>query len=105
MASVNGTVWWWVVCGDIALLAALTRSGRFNPSPLSRSPARDCRLGYPGIKLSLPTELVTGTCFLQLYLDHIVALQMRARRHSGNPTLDTLLRVMRALGVRLAVAA
>ncbi|WP_295532076.1 addiction module antidote protein [Novosphingobium sp. Chol11] len=29
----------------------------------------------------------------------------RAFSDSGNPTLDTLLRVMRALGVRLAVAA
>ncbi len=34
------------------------------------------RLGYSGIKLSLPAELATGRCFLQLYIEHILALQV-----------------------------
>jgi hypothetical protein len=33
------------------------------------------RLGFKGIKLSLPTEIATGTTQLQLYCAHIVALQ------------------------------
>lgn len=38
------------------------------------------RLGYSGIKVSLPTNLVEGSCFLQLYADYIVALQARVRK-------------------------
>ncbi|CAA7409048.1 unnamed protein product [Spirodela intermedia] len=33
------------------------------------------RLGYRGIKLSLPSETTTGTCFLQHYIEYILALQ------------------------------
>ncbi|KAK9096213.1 hypothetical protein Sjap_021710 [Stephania japonica] len=33
------------------------------------------RLGYNGIKLALPSETVTGTCFLQHYVESILALQ------------------------------
>ena len=33
------------------------------------------RLGYSGIKLSLPTDLIDGTCYLELYVRHILALQ------------------------------
>ncbi|GAV85116.1 UDPGP domain-containing protein [Cephalotus follicularis] len=33
------------------------------------------RLGYNGIKLALPAETTTGTCFLQLYIESILALQ------------------------------
>ncbi|KAL3504295.1 hypothetical protein ACH5RR_034136 [Cinchona calisaya] len=33
------------------------------------------RLGYNGIKVALPSESVTGTCFLQLYIESILALQ------------------------------
>ena len=32
------------------------------------------RLGYSGIELELPTELVTGASFLQRYIEHILAL-------------------------------
>lgn len=33
------------------------------------------RLGYSGIKLALPVESASGACFLQLYIDSILALQ------------------------------
>jgi len=33
------------------------------------------RLGYGGIKLALPSETTTGTCFLQVYVESILALQ------------------------------
>ncbi|KAK4273974.1 hypothetical protein QN277_017271 [Acacia crassicarpa] len=33
------------------------------------------RLGYNGIKVSLPAETTTGTCFLQHYIEYILALQ------------------------------
>ncbi len=36
------------------------------------------RLGYSGIKVALPTESATGTCYLQLYAESILALQARA---------------------------
>ncbi|PWA99511.1 UDP-sugar pyrophosphorylase [Artemisia annua] len=32
------------------------------------------RLGYNGIKVALPTETTTGTCFLQYYIESILAL-------------------------------
>ena len=35
------------------------------------------RLGYSGIKLGLPVESASGTCFLQLYIQHILALGVR----------------------------
>lgn len=33
------------------------------------------RLGYKGIKVALPSETTTGTCFLQHYIESILALQ------------------------------
>ncbi|CAJ1974286.1 unnamed protein product [Sphenostylis stenocarpa] len=33
------------------------------------------RLGYSGIKLALPAETTTGTCFIQHYIESILALQ------------------------------
>jgi len=41
------------------------------------------RLGYQGIKISLPSELVTERSFIQLYIDHILAFQERARLVTG----------------------
>ena len=38
------------------------------------------RLGYDGIKVSLPTESTTGTCYLELYIRTILAFE----RRSGN---------------------
>jgi len=37
------------------------------------------RLGYSGIKVALPTETATGTSFLQLYCQSILALQARSQ--------------------------
>ena len=36
------------------------------------------RLGYNGIKVELPTELVTESCYLEYYCRYILALQKRA---------------------------
>lgn len=33
------------------------------------------RLGYNGIKVALPSETTTGTCYLQLYIEYVLALQ------------------------------
>ena len=35
------------------------------------------RLGYSGIKLGLPTEMATETCYLQYYIEMILAIQGR----------------------------
>ncbi|KAH1065208.1 hypothetical protein J1N35_030195 [Gossypium stocksii] len=40
------------------------------------------RLGYNGIKVALPAETTTGTCFLQLYIESILALQEASCRLS-----------------------
>ncbi len=37
------------------------------------------RLGYPGIKLSLPVECATGRCYLQYYIEQILALQKASK--------------------------
>mmetsp|Transcript_18562 Transcript_18562/g.33252 ORF Transcript_18562/g.33252 Transcript_18562/m.33252 type:complete len:498 (-) Transcript_18562:60-1553(-) len=52
------------------------------------------RLGFSGIKVSLPSELVTGKPFLQLYADNILALQDRAREASGDNELRLPLAIM-----------
>eukprot|EP01025_Chloroclados_australasicus_P016145 TRINITY_DN1797_c0_g1_i1.p1 TRINITY_DN1797_c0_g1~~TRINITY_DN1797_c0_g1_i1.p1 ORF type:complete len:618 (+),score=92.59 TRINITY_DN1797_c0_g1_i1:128-1981(+) len=36
------------------------------------------RLGYSGIKIALPSESVTGKSFMQLYAEHIFALQQKS---------------------------
>ncbi|KAK6132254.1 hypothetical protein DH2020_034002 [Rehmannia glutinosa] len=38
------------------------------------------RLGYNGIKVALPIETTTGTCFLQHYIESILALQETSSR-------------------------
>lgn len=35
------------------------------------------RLGYPGIKLALPAEIITDSTFFEIYIEHILALQQR----------------------------
>lgn len=46
------------------------------------------RLGYSGIKLALPSETTTGTCFLQLYIESILALQEASyKKNKGNINL------------------
>ena len=52
------------------------------------------RLGYNGIKVALPVEIVTGRCFLQLYCEHILALQHRARETSGKSDIIVPLAIM-----------
>ncbi|MED6119840.1 universal stress protein [Stylosanthes scabra] len=42
------------------------------------------RLGYSGIKVALPAETTTGTCFLQHYIESILALQEASSQ--GNQT-------------------
>ncbi|XP_011027439.1 PREDICTED: UDP-sugar pyrophosphorylase [Populus euphratica] len=38
------------------------------------------RLGYNGIKVALPFETITGTCFLQCYIESVLALQEASYR-------------------------
>ncbi|KAJ6709307.1 UDP- GLUCOSE PYROPHOSPHORYLASE [Salix koriyanagi] len=38
------------------------------------------RLGYNGIKVALPFETITGTCFLQNYIESVLALQEASYR-------------------------
>ncbi|XP_028757580.1 UDP-sugar pyrophosphorylase [Neltuma alba] len=40
------------------------------------------RLGYNGIKVALPVETTTGTCFLQHYIESILALQEASNKLS-----------------------
>ncbi|KAK6939932.1 UDPGP family [Dillenia turbinata] len=41
------------------------------------------RLGYNGIKVALPSETTNGTCFLQHYIESILALQEASNRLRG----------------------
>ncbi|KAL2339728.1 hypothetical protein Fmac_007668 [Flemingia macrophylla] len=41
------------------------------------------RLGYSGIKVALPAETTTGTCFLQHYIESILALQEASSQDLG----------------------
>ena len=52
------------------------------------------RLGYKGIKLALPSEIVTDTPYIQLYIQFILALQARARKSSGDASLTLPLAIM-----------
>ena len=50
------------------------------------------RLGYSGIKLELPPEMLTGTPYLQLYAEHVLALQREQRRlDPSSPLLPLIL--------------
>lgn len=46
------------------------------------------RLGYNGIKVALPHELATGKCYLQCYIETILALQAEARRRNPAEASD-----------------
>jgi UDP-sugar pyrophosphorylase len=48
------------------------------------------RLGYNGIKISLPTETLTNTSYIELYCQQILAIQQRYGRHveSSEATLN-----------------
>ncbi|CAN1234596.1 UDP-sugar pyrophosphorylase [Linum perenne] len=41
------------------------------------------RLGYNGIKVALPQETTTGTCFLQHYIENVLALQEASCKMTG----------------------
>jgi len=45
------------------------------------------RLGYPGIKVGIPAELTTEMCFLELYIQYILAFQVHARQVTGDQQL------------------
>lgn len=40
------------------------------------------RLGFSGIKIALPTETLTNTCYIDLYCQQILAIQRRSTRSS-----------------------
>ncbi len=52
------------------------------------------RLGYKGIKLALPAESLTETCFIEVYCRFILALQARARRVLNDCSLVLPLAIM-----------
>jgi len=45
------------------------------------------RLGYSGIKVELPVECVTNTCYLQLYCEYIKAFETVATKRTGKPVV------------------
>jgi hypothetical protein len=49
------------------------------------------RLGFGGIKVQLPTEILTGRCYLGLFCEHILALQRRMS--TQRPTVTPIARV------------
>ena len=50
------------------------------------------RLGYSGVKLELPPELLTGTPYLQLYAQHVLALQRQQRlKEPSSPLLPLII--------------
>ncbi|XP_051123833.1 UDP-sugar pyrophosphorylase [Andrographis paniculata] len=53
------------------------------------------RLGYNGIKVALPVETTTGTCFLQHYIESILALQdVSCKLAQGEGPTDIPLAIM-----------
>ncbi|CAK9030141.1 UDP-sugar pyrophosphorylase (UDP-galactose/glucose pyrophosphorylase) (UGGPase) [Durusdinium trenchii] len=52
------------------------------------------RLGYHGIKVALPNEILTERCFLENYCNSILALQARARESTGDAGLIVPLAIM-----------
>lgn len=52
------------------------------------------RLGFPGIKISITSELATGCCFLKNYIDFILAFQAYARKATGDSSLELPLAIM-----------
>lgn len=52
------------------------------------------RLGYPGIKIGITSEVTTGTTFIETYVSFILAFQTYARQTSGDGTLELPLAIM-----------
>lgn len=49
------------------------------------------RLGYTGIKVALPAETTTGTCFLQHYIESILALQEASSQGEGQTQIPLVI--------------
>jgi len=52
------------------------------------------RLGYNGIKISLPSEITTGKSYIQMYIEHILAFQAQARASTGDDSIKLQLGIM-----------
>ena len=52
------------------------------------------RLGFPGIKISLPVETQTGICYMEFFAQSILEFQNVARGKTENPTLELPLAIM-----------
>ncbi|CAD7923242.1 unnamed protein product [Amoebophrya sp. A25] len=48
------------------------------------------RLGYPGIKVEIPTEMTTKLCFLELYVKYVLAAQEYANKGKADGEKVTL---------------
>jgi hypothetical protein len=77
---------WVIRCAETRARAAPHRAP-LAPAPANGQPT----LRFPpwqGIKLSLPVESVTGRCYLQLYIEQILAMTVRAREERGEEWED-----------------
>ena len=52
------------------------------------------RLGFPGIKIGIVTEVITGTTFIELFCSYILACQSYARTDTGDSSLLLPLAIM-----------
>lgn len=52
------------------------------------------RLGFPGIKISLPVETQTGMTYMDLFARHILEFQRLAREQTGDASLTLPLAIM-----------
>ena len=52
------------------------------------------RLGFPGIKIGIVTEVITGTTFIELFCSYILACQSYARTDTGDSGLLLPLAIM-----------
>eukprot|EP00929_Paragymnodinium_shiwhaense_P092110 TRINITY_DN5199_c0_g1_i2.p1 TRINITY_DN5199_c0_g1~~TRINITY_DN5199_c0_g1_i2.p1 ORF type:complete len:601 (+),score=183.93 TRINITY_DN5199_c0_g1_i2:55-1803(+) len=52
------------------------------------------RLGYPGIKIGIPSEVTTGMPFIEIYVRFILAFQEHARKATGDASLLLPLAIM-----------
>ena len=52
------------------------------------------RLGFPGIKIGIVAEVVTGTTFIELFCSYILACQSYARKETQDPNLLLPLAIM-----------
>lgn len=55
------------------------------------------RLGFPGIKIALPVETQTGTCYMDLFAQSILEFQRLGRLNSSSPNLLLPLAIMTSM--------